>query len=183
MVCTASCSASEAPKYPWFAIYVKSRHEKAVSRALDSRNHEQFTPLYARRNGGRTVELPLFPSYVFSRIDPNNRLPVLEISGVFFIVGSGSRMAEVDEREIAAIRAVAASHCEMSPCDYLREGQRIHFSSGPLRGLEGIYDGRKRDEAIVSVTLLQRSVAVKINPKWLASGCEARQRDLRDKGE
>src|SRR5271163_396228 len=75
------CSAS------WFAAYTNSHHEKRVASCFGERQIESFLPLYAatRRWKNRcemTLELPLFPNYVFVRIDPRERVRILEVPGV-----------------------------------------------------------------------------------------------------
>jgi len=152
---------------PWFAVYVRPHHEKAVGRALEGRQHEQFTPMYVNRHRARTVEAPLFPGYVFSRINPDDRLPVLAIPGVLFIVRAGAKLAEIDECEITALRAASAARCAIEPCQYLRLGQKFQLVSGPLRGLDAIFQGADGSHAVISITLLQRSVSVRIDPAWL----------------
>ena len=88
---------------PWFAIYVKPRHEKNVACMLRSKGYDEFVPLYNHRTPSRTTELPLFPSYVFCRFDENRRLPVLKVPGVFSIVQLGGRLAPVAEDEITTL--------------------------------------------------------------------------------
>ena len=56
----------------------------------------------------------------------------------------------------------------LSPHPFLQVGQRVRVNNGCLSGLEGIIaDIRKRDQLILSVTLLQRSVAVAIESAWV----------------
>jgi transcription antitermination factor NusG len=156
------------PVFPWFALRVKSRFEKKTALHLEGLGLEPFNPLYRsrRRWSDRTkeVDLPLFPGYVFCRFDPNDRLPVLQTPGVVSIVGFGGRPAPVDEEEIAAIQAIVRSGAPALPWPFLREGQRVRLVRGALRGLQGILLDVKSDcRLVVSVTLLQRSVAVEID--------------------
>ena len=58
----------------WFAVYTTARHEKRVAQHFQQRGIEYFLPLYQVprkwRNGLRvTIELPLFPNYLFVRVD------------------------------------------------------------------------------------------------------------------
>jgi Transcription termination factor nusG len=66
---------------PWFAIRVKSRHEKSVSHLFTLKGLESFLPLYKARHRWvdrtKNLDLPLFPGYVFCRMDPHVRLPVM----------------------------------------------------------------------------------------------------------
>jgi transcription antitermination factor NusG len=156
------------PVFPWFALRVKSRFEKKTALHLEGLGLEPFNPLYRSRRRWsdriKEVDLPLFPGYVFCRFDPNDRLPVLQTPGVVSIVGFGGRPAPVDEEEIAAIQAIVRSGAPALPWPFLREGQRVRLVRGALRGLQGILLDVKSDcRLVVSVTLLQRSVAVEID--------------------
>src|SRR5947199_1932602 len=156
---------------PWFAVQVKSTHEKRVTSLLQYQTYECFLPLYTSRRRWsdriKRVELPLFPGYVFSRFTPVDRIPILKTPSVISIVGIGATPAPVDECEIAAIQRAVASGSGLSPHPFLQIGQRVRINGGSLDGLEGIIaDVRKRDRLILSVTMLQRSVAVEIDSAW-----------------
>lgn len=154
--------------YPWFAIKVKSRHEKTVARALRGKGYKEFLPLYRNsyRRGGRirSRELPLFPTYVFGRFDPSFRLPILTIPGVFSIVGIGNVPCPVEETEIQAIQALIASGLAVTPWSYIEAGDPVRIEMGPLTGLEGTLVRLKNEcRLVVSVTLLRRSVSVEVD--------------------
>src|ERR1051326_4076940 len=157
---------------PWFAIQVKSTHEKRVSSLLQYQTYECFLPLYTDRRRWsdriKRVELPLFPGYVFSRFTSAGRIPILKTPSVISIVGIGGTPTPIDECEIAAIQRVVASGFGLSPHPFLQIGQRVRINGGSLYGLEGLVaDVRKRDRLILCVTLLQRSVAVEIDSAWV----------------
>jgi len=157
----------------WFAVQVKATHEKRVAWMMDYGGFEWFLPLYeCRRRWSdriKRVELPLFPGYIFCRFGPVDRVPILKTPSVTRIVGIGNTPVPIDEQEIAAIQAVVKSGLTVSPHPFLRVGQRVRIEGGSLYGLEGlITDVRKRDRVIISVTLLQRSVAVEIDSGWVS---------------
>jgi hypothetical protein len=53
------------------------------------------------------------------------------------------------------------------PWPFLSVGSRVYLERGPLAGLEGIVTSDdKIDRVVVSVSLLQRSVAVEIDRSW-----------------
>ena len=155
----------------WFAIQVKSTHEKRVTSLLLYQKYECFLPFYTSRRRWsdriKRVELPLFPGYVFARFTSAGRIPILKTPSVISIVGIGAIPAPIDECEIAAIQRAVASGFGLSPHPFLQIGQRVRINGGSLYGLEGlIADVRKRDRLILSVTMLQRSVAVEIDSVW-----------------
>lgn len=157
---------------PWFAIQVKARCEKVVAHALHCKGYEEFLPLcHARRcwsDRVRDVELPLFPGYLFCRLDPSRRLPVLTTPGVGAIVSCGRAPAPVDPAEVEAIQNVVRSGAPAAPWPYLDIGERVRIEAGPLRGLEGILLRLKNSQRlVVGVRLLQRSIAVEIEEGWV----------------
>jgi transcription antitermination factor NusG len=116
------------------------------------------------------METLLFPGYVFCRLDCNNRLPVLTAAGVVGIVGFGKIPAPIEEREIAAIQAVIHSGLAAQPWPFIHQGDRVRVEYGPLRGVEGIVTSvEDRQRLVVSVSLLQRSIAVEMDTAWVAA--------------
>ena len=151
----------------WYALFVRSRHEKTVENSLRSKRYNVFSPSYRtkRKRVDRIaeIEVPLFPGYVFCQFDPNKRLPILMTPGVVGVVGRGNRPEPVDDTEIDSIRTVALAGRSVQPWPFLKLGQRIRMQSGPLTGVEGIFlRVQDKDHLVVSVTLLQRAVSVVI---------------------
>jgi len=156
-----------AARFPWFALQVRMRYEVAVADHLKGKGYEWFLPLYkARRRWSdriREVDAPLFPGYLFCRFNPHNRLPILKTPSVTQIVGYNHVPIPVDEHEIEAIRRLVASGVPNFPCAYLEVGSKVRIEAGALRGLEGVLTELKgKRRLVLSITLLQRSVAVEI---------------------
>jgi len=156
----------------WYALRVRSRFENTVATHLRGRNYEWFLPLYkCRRKWSdriKEIDLALFPGYVFCKFDPLNRLPILSIPGVVYIVSVGGAPLPVKEAEIAAIQTAVKSGLPKEPWPFLRIGHRVRIDNGPLCGIEGIllsFRGQRR--LVLSVTLLQRSVAVQVDESWV----------------
>src|SRR5258708_13741458 len=158
-------------RHPWLEIRVKSNFEKKVAAGLRHRGLEEFLPLYQSRrrlsDRYKTVYLPLFPGYLFSRLDLDHRLPLLTTVGFLYIVSVGNKPVPVDEDEIAAVQFVVRSGVPAMPWPSLAVGQRVRLEGGPLCGLEGaVTQGGMRDRICVSVTLLHRGVCVEVEPVW-----------------
>ena len=75
----------------WYALYVRSRHEKVVEAGLKGKGYSAFSPFYRtkRKRVDRIadIDVPLFPGYVFCLFDSNKRLPILMTPGIVGIVG------------------------------------------------------------------------------------------------
>jgi transcription antitermination factor NusG len=153
---------------PWFVLTVKPRHEKAVASHLAVLNLEAYLPLYRslRRWSDRKkiVEACLFPGYVFCRFDRRDRLAVLNLPSVTSLVSFGDAPAPVPDTEIDAVRTVLASRRPAGPWPFLESGQRVRIRSGAMEGLEGLLVNQENCwRVVVSISLLQRSVAVEID--------------------
>jgi transcription antitermination factor NusG len=158
----------------WFALRVRSRCEKVVAVAARSKGFEDFLPLHRRRqrwsDRSKWVEVPLFPGYLFCRLNPEDRFSLLTIRGVMHIVGVGRIPEPVDEQEILAIQYAVRSDAAVEPWPFLEAGQRVRLSNGPLAGLEGILVGTEEQlRVVVGLSVLKRSVAVKVEPDWVES--------------
>jgi transcription antitermination factor NusG len=161
-------------RFPWYGIRTRSNHEKVAALVLNGKGYDPYLPTYRhrRRKGDSFVESEhtLFPGYVFCRFDATKRLPILMTTGVISVVGVGKEPVAIPNDEIEAIKAVLRSGLPAEPCAYLREGQRVRVTSGSLDGVEGILVKKKNQfRMVVSVTMLQRSIAVEIDGDRLAA--------------
>lgn len=165
-------------KLAWYALQVRSRKEHHVSSQILGRGLECLLPTYKsiRKWSDRTkeIEQPLFPGYLFCRFDFQERRPLITIPGVLQIVGNGRVAIPVSDDEICALRLAVSSEMPKQPWPYLEVGQRVRVNYGTLTGLEGILVNVKGNHRVVlSVTLLQRSVAMEVDSAWLSPIAEA----------
>jgi transcription antitermination factor NusG len=165
---------SRSEEYPWFALQVRSRRESCVADYLRGQGYEWLLPLYkCRRRWSdriKEVQTPLFPGYLFCRFDPQDRLPILKTPGVIQIVGVNRTPVAVDEAEISAIQTMVAAGVPNQPWPFLQVGEKVRIESGSLCGLEGILlDFKGSHRLVLSISLLQRSVAVEIDSAFVAS--------------
>lgn len=156
----------------WFALRVKSHCEWTVAAVIRQKGFEEFLPFYQCRHRWsdrvKSLELPLFPGYVFCRLDPTVRLTVLTIPGAIHFVGIGKIPASIEDAEIAALQNAVHSGLATEPWVYGDVGQLVRLHDGPLAGLEGLLvEVRDQYRVVVSVTLLKRSVAVEIDRRWV----------------
>lgn len=176
--------------FPCYALRVKPRHEKCVALALERQGYEQFLPLYERRYrwvhaNSKTVRvrrLPLFPTYVFCRFDPERSLPIVKTPGVRNIVSFARNPVPLAEEEVAAVNRITGSGCVVAPHPPLEVGSYVRIRQGPLSGLGGYLERVKgRCHLVVGVSLLQRAVSVEIEPDWVVPAIPpaGTSRDLR----
>ena len=155
----------------WFALHVKVRQERAAAAALHSRGFEAFLPLCKTRRRWsdriKDLEVPLFSRYLFCQFNMQERHRVLTTLGVEYIVGIAKIPIPISDVEIAALEAVMKSGAAAQPWPFLQAGQWVRIEGGASAGLAGfegiLLDFRGRRRLVISVTLLQRSVAVEID--------------------
>ena len=167
-------SASTAPALPsavmaqhWYAAYTCANHEKQVATQLDVRAVEHFLPLYSsvRRWKDRrvTLNLPLFPGYVFIRLALQERLRVLEIPGVVRLVGFNGQAAALPDEEMEILRSGLSQSLRAEPHPFLTVGRRVRITGGPFAGLEGVLKRKKSSaRVVVTLELIRRSVVVDV---------------------
>ena len=163
-------SALEAGLLPrWFAVYTNCRHEKRVAQHLVQRGIEFYLPLYQcqRRwsDGSRvTLDLPLFPSYLFVHIPRNDRVRVLEVPGALAIVaGTGGEPLALPDESIEALRTGLPLRAAQ-PCQLLTAGRRARIRSGALAGMEGVVIRNKGAlRVVLTLDLIMQSVSVEVD--------------------
>ena len=152
----------------WYALYTCPNHEKRIAAELEARAVESFLPLYrsVRRWKDRRVslELPLFPGYVFVCLALRDRLPVVQVPGVVRLVGFGGVPAALPEGQVAVLRASLDRRLHAEPHPFLAVGHRVRITRGPLAGLEGVLRRKKNSfRFVLSIELIQRSFAVEVD--------------------
>jgi transcription antitermination factor NusG len=152
----------------WYAVSVRPRHEKAVTRHLQHRGLSYFLPVYrsVRRWKDRRKELDmaLFPGYVFVNLSACDRSSVLHAPGVVRFVTFQGQPAVVPTSEIRALESSISTGCRLRPHPYLREGKRVRVKNGPLTSTEGILVRRKDGfRLVLSIDLIMRSVMLEVD--------------------
>ena len=156
----------------WYALYTRSHCEQLVWDQLGAKGFHLFLPridVWSQRAGKRhLISVPMFPGYLFLRhaIDKASYINVRKARGLVRILGeSWDKLSIIPDAEIEAIQTVLSTSIPAMPYPYLREGQRVCITRGPLRGIEGVLVQSKPTKGllILSIDLLQRSVAVEVN--------------------
>jgi transcription termination/antitermination protein NusG len=132
------------------------------------RNIEHFLPTMLRVSQWSdrkvSIEVPLFAGYCFARFTSSDRLPVLQSQGVVRVVGCGGRPEPISEDEIESLKMLLSNSRGYSSHPYLNKGTLVKVINGPLRGVKGrIIREAKSFRLVLSITLIQRAVAVEID--------------------
>jgi transcription termination/antitermination protein NusG len=165
-------SATGAQVPAWFALRVRANREFSVERRLREAGIETFLPGYSeeRRWSDRAKKIvrPLFPAYLFARLDPACELGLtLRLAGVIDVLPSRERAERIPEGEIDNVRRAAASAVAFSPCAY-DVGETVTVESGPLAGVTGIVKRTKgATRIVIRIEILRRAVSVEVDAKDL----------------
>lgn len=161
----------------WHVIWTRSNCEQIVRNQLIERGYETFLPMvdqwFVRRNGKTSGKLPvrktpLFRGYLFVHhgIDKAAFIDISNTRGVSRILGiRWDRLARVPESQIECIKRASDSGLPMAPYPYLKTGAAVRITRGSLANCEGVLirSDLSKGLFVISVTLLQRSVAVKVD--------------------
>jgi len=146
----------------WYLIHTKPLAEPAAKANLARQGYESYLPrlveIVRRQNAYREQAGPLFPRYLFLRLDEGvqSLAPVRSTIGVATVVRFGSNYAVVPDRIIADLRAredrISGLHT-LTRSPSLERGTPVRIAEGPFGGIAGIFErtqGRER------VTILLR---------------------------
>jgi transcriptional antiterminator NusG len=156
----------------WMALWTHSHWEQIVHDQLAAKRFHVFLPVipvWSRRGGVRhLIRKPMFPGYLFVRHRPDKAsfIEILKTNGLARILGERwDRPAVVADSEIDAIQHVLETGLPILPHAYLQEGRRVRITHGPLAGVNGIlvHTNPHKGLLVVSIDLLQRSVAVEVD--------------------
>ncbi|HVO80420.1 MAG TPA: UpxY family transcription antiterminator [Terriglobales bacterium] len=152
----------------WYAILTKYRFERKAVAHLASKGVETFLPLLEEirlwSDRRKTLRIPLFPGYAFVRLDLASpaRLDVLRTEGVLRFVAFGKDVTAVPAKQVEDLRKLLSHKVPCSLHAFLTVGQRVRIRGGCLDGLEGILEQNQERNLVISITSIQRSVAIKI---------------------
>jgi transcription antitermination factor NusG len=156
----------------WYVAYTYPRHEKAVREQLESKFIETFLPTFVSEKRWKDrrvrIQAPLFPGYVFTRIDLAERSKVLATPGVVRMLSSNGAPVRIDESEIEAVRRCLERGVTLEPYPFLAVGDRVRVKSGVLEGIVGLISRSKDDRRlIVPIGIINQSIAVEIDAQLL----------------
>jgi transcription antitermination factor NusG len=126
----------------WYAIYTRPRWEKKVAGLLQQRGIESYCPLNKVRrrwsDRTKTIEEPLFKSYVFVKTDVAAGTAVRLTEGVINFVYWNGKPAVIKEEEISTIKQFLNDY-ENVVLQKLNVGinERVKVIAGPMMEAEG----------------------------------------------
>lgn len=168
----------------WNAVATRPRHEKVVAEQLSSASIEVFLPMVSTpsrwKDRNVLIDRPIFPGYVFTRIESHERKTIYTSPGVVRILSFNGKAAVIDDSEIEAVRICLSRGINPAPHPFPAVGETVRVKSGALQGLQGIVIRLKKEcRIVVSIGLIHRSISAEIDVDLLesadaspASGCD-----------
>lgn len=140
----------------WYAIYTRPRWEKKVHALLVEKGIECYCPLNKvhRKWSDRIkiVEEPLFKSYVFVRVNEEEKTPVRMVNGVVNFVYWQGKPALIRDKEILTIRKFLNEYedVEVRQLDVAPDAEVV-VKQGVLMGKKGTVKRvlRKKVEVLI----------------------------------
>jgi transcription antitermination factor NusG len=164
---------AESQHVPWLVLRTRSHHENIVERSLQQKEINTYLPRHrvVRRGKDRrtTLELPLFPGYVFvqPRLDQFEKVRCVRGSCGFVVRGSGP--AEMPQKELDAVRILAGSGANLAVNPTLIPGLKVEVIAGPFMGVQGeLIRVMSQDRLVVNAFLVSSSVSVEVDSDEIA---------------
>lgn len=159
----------------WYLIQTKPRQEARAEENLRRQSYDCYRPQKPRGASGSKAEEPLFPGYLFIRLDRqlDNWYPIRSTRGVARVVSFGGEPTPVRDELIEQLRQrLAASVTKKSQ---FQPGERVQLHGGSFNEFEAIFVSADGDErSVILLNLLQRERKVRVPTRYL-SGCLARE--------
>ena len=152
----------------WYALYTRPRHEKKVYDQLIEKGVVAFLPVVERvrqwKDRKKRVEMPLFNSYVFVRIDLKDRYYSLQTHGVVRLVSFGGNPASIPDWQIEQLQQVIKHPDTLELEHYLREGDWVEVTVGPFKGVKGrLKELRGQTRLVINIDGIYQSVSFVID--------------------
>jgi transcription antitermination factor NusG len=158
----------------WFAIYTRSRTEKKVAAELIEQGYEAWIPLLKTMrqwsDRKKMVEVPLFNSYIFVRINLSKiRSIISKADGAVYVVSFSGQPAAIPDKQIEDLKLLldSSEKFEISFNEFIY-GDRVEVTRGTLKGLQGMfvqYKGQKR--VLMHIDAINQKLLININPAFI----------------
>jgi len=161
---------SYIPGASWYAVWTRSRQEKAAASMLETLGVPHFLPLKSElrqwSDRKQQVTTPLFSGYLFVRTNlmKDSRLQVLKTPGIVGFVGNHTGPLPIPNEQIEDIRTVLNCGTECSVHPFLQEGDRVRVIRGALSGIEGtLMRNNSTPRLLISIETIHQTLAVTVS--------------------
>lgn len=142
--------------HAWYVVHTKPRKESVAEINLERQGFETYLPWFKRiarqRGAWKEVLEPLFPRYLFLRVDTSQQTvaPIRSTLGVTTLVTFGNRLIPVSDALVDGLRrnADAQTGVHTRPKQDFAAGQSVAVMAGPFEGLQGVFDTASGEQRV-----------------------------------
>jgi transcription antitermination factor NusG len=154
----------------WYVAHTRPRCEKKFTEYCQRQSISVTLPCYnsAHKYRGKTVVFrkPLFPGYVFLRLEPAHKDAVRQNEHVANLLDVFDQ--EILERQLKDVLLALETDLGVRLAPVIGEGIRVRIKSGPLQGLEGWVEQRYgMSTVLLRLDFINQAAAVKLEADWL----------------
>ena len=157
----------------WYVLYVKPKNEKKVAERLSSHQLDVYCPMIKEvkqwSDRKKTIEAPLFKSYVFVNSVEADIKDVYHCRNVIGYVNWLGKPAVIQDKEINAIRdflsEVSLNETRTLEFEHL---QNVRIHNGPLSGKEGKYLYKKGNKVVLELESMGLVVKAELHHSFIA---------------
>jgi transcriptional antiterminator RfaH len=154
----------------WYLLRCKPREDSRAEGELLNQEFTVFRPVIAReklvRRKKKTVIESLFPGYIFINLSDSNDSSTIQYTrGVIGFVRFGGYPTPVDHSVVSRLKARVDGfgHAKNTPLALFSEKAKLAITSGPLKGLEGIFQKETGDERVILLlNFMQKQQTVQV---------------------
>ncbi|MCR4659172.1 MAG: hypothetical protein K5650_02630 [Bacteroidales bacterium] len=162
-------------KHEWVAVFCCTGSEHLVNRRLAEQGIETYLPMWHNcdRRLKRNVpeQVPLFPGYLFAKINDRQIYQTRTVKGCIAIVSSHHEIQVVPQRDIDNVKAFVDSEQKffLHETAKLVKGSHVRVTDGEFSGMRGrLIKGCKDGNFAVSIEVLNTSFVVRLKRAELA---------------
>ena len=152
-------------KNKWYVLYTKPRSEKKTALMLENSGIEVYCPTIKEvrqwSDRKKTIEVPLFKSYLFVYLAPHEREMVYDAPGVVRYLFWLNRPAVVKDQEIETLQKWLSKEVVSVKVQDLKVGDCLNVIEGPFKGKKGLI--HQKSSSRVQVVLKELGIKVSIN--------------------
>jgi transcription antitermination factor NusG len=161
---------SRVPDIIWFVAHTKPRREKKLVEFCGRQEISATLPCYdsVHKYRGKTMVFrkPLFPGYVFLRMDPTQKTTVRQndhVANLLEVYDQVTFKKQLDDILLALELNVGV---RLAPA--IGEGMRVRIKAGPLQGIEGWVEQRYgMSTVLLRLDFINQAAAVKLDADLL----------------
>jgi len=155
----------------WYAFYTLPRAEKKVAEKLEQYNFEFYLPLIKTlkqwSDRKKMVIEPVFRSYIFVKLPPDNIKKVIPLEGILKVISFGKVPQVIPENQIIFLRLLLETPEKIEISNALQKGDKVRVTQGPLFGAIGYLVNDTPKNFRINIDIVGHSISIQVNPAFL----------------